>query len=227
MKKYKIVTENILMNIYRQLYSSFGPRGWWPAESPFEVAIGAILTQNTSWSNAKKAIDQLKRKKILSSKVLYDIDLKDLAESIKSSGYYNQKAKKIKSFLEFFKNYNFEFKKMSGQNVNNLRKQLLDVNGIGEETADSILLYAINKPVFVIDAYTKRVFNRLGFIDEKIKYSDLQKIFINNLNRDAALFNEYHALIDYLAHFICKKRPECQKCVLKKNCDYYNKYEDN
>ena len=227
MKKYKIVTENILMNIYQQLYSSFGPRGWWPAESPFEVAIGAILTQNTSWSNAKKAIDQLKRKKMLSSKVLYDIDLKDLAESIKSSGYYNQKAKKIKSFLEFFKNYNFEFKKMSGQNVNNLRKQLLDVNGIGEETADSILLYAINKPVFVIDAYTKRVFNRLGFIDEKIKYSDLQKIFINNLNRDAALFNEYHALIDYLAHFICKKRPECQKCVLKKNCDYYNKYEDN
>ena len=123
------------MEIYHQLYSSFGPRGWWPAESPFEVAIGAILTQNTSWSNTKKAIKQLKRKNLLPPKVLYDIDLEDLAEIIKSSGYYNQKAKKIKNFLEFFKNYDFEFNKISKQNVINLREELLNINGIGEETA--------------------------------------------------------------------------------------------
>ena len=221
MKKYREFTEKNLMKIYNKLLSSFGQRGWWPADTPFEVAISAILTQNTSWKNVKKAIDNLKEKKLLSPQKLYKIDTQVLAGEIKSSGYYNQKAKKIKNFLEFFKKYNFSFRKMSPVNVWELRAELLDVNGIGEETADSILLYALDKPVFVIDAYTKRIFHRLGFINENIKYSELQKYFAENLIEDNKLFNEYHALIDNLAHFICRKKPECGKCVLNKDCRYY------
>ncbi len=222
MKKYRDLTEDILMDIYRKLFSSFGARGWWPAETPFEVVIGAILAQNTSWSNAKSAIEQLKSNNLLSPEALNNINLEDLAEIVKSSGYYNQKAKKIKNFIGFFKNYDFKFEGMSKQSANHLREQLLNINGIGEETVDCILLYALDKPVFVIDTYTKRVFSRLGFADERIKYSELQKIITDNLKKDAVLFNEYHALIDYLAHFICKKKPECERCVLQEDCNYYN-----
>ncbi|NVM04189.1 MAG: endonuclease III domain-containing protein [Candidatus Helarchaeota archaeon] len=210
------------MNIYRKLYSSIGPRGWWPAESTFEIVIGAILAQNTSWKNVKKAVNNLKSKNLLSPETLFNTDTKVVAEMIKSSGYYNQKAEKIKNFLEYFKRYDYSFERMTEQDLEELRGQLIKINGIGEETADSILLYALEKPVFVIDAYTKRIFSRLGFISEKIKYSELQRLFTSNLKKDTALFNEYHALIDYLAHFICRKKPECQKCVLNDECSYYN-----
>jgi endonuclease-3 related protein len=220
MGKYKKPSEHILMKIYDTLYTSIGPRGWWPGENPFEVVIGAILTQNTSWKNVKKAINNLKDKNLLSPERLYNTDTEVLAQVIKPSGYYNQKAKKIKHFLEYFKKYDFSFNKLQKINIKELREQLLAINGIGEETADSILLYALNKPIFVIDTYTKRIFSRLGFINENIKYSDLQKFFNNHLKKDTALFNEYHALIDYLAHFICKKKPECQKCMLKNYCEF-------
>jgi len=222
MKKYKKVTEDILINIYQKLYSSIGPRGWWPAESTFEIVIGAILTQNTSWKNVKKAVSNLKRENLLSPQILFNTDTKVIAEIIKSSGYYNQKAKKVKNFLEYFKLFDFSFERMAERDLEELREQLIKINGIGEETADSILLYALDKPVFVIDAYTKRIFSRLGFISENIKYSDLQRLFTEHLKKDTPLFNEYHALIDYLAHFICRKKPECQRCVLNDECCYYN-----
>jgi len=215
--------DSLISRIYTLLLESYGPQGWWPAETPFEVVIGAILAQNTSWANTKRAIEQLKSNNLLFPEALNNINLEDLAEIVKSSGYYNQKAKKIKNFIEFFKSYNFKFEEMSKQSANFLREQLLNINGIGEETADCILLYALDKPVFVIDTYTKRIFSRLGFTNEKIKYSELQKIITDNLEKDAALFNEYHALIDYLAHFICKKKPECERCVLQEDCNYYNR----
>ena len=224
MNRYKKVTGEALLHIYNKLYTSFGARGWWPAETPFEVVIGAILTQNTAWKNVEKAVNNLKEKNLLSAENLYDIDIDTLKRAVKPSGYYNQKAQKIKNFLEFFKEYDFSFKKLKNEESQKIREQLLSVKGIGEETADCILLYALDKPIFVIDAYTKRVFHRLGFVDEKTDYSSLQKLFAAHLEKDTRLFNEYHALIDYLAHHICKKIPLCNTCIMQGDCNYY-KYE--
>lgn len=225
MKSCKRITQKKLLEIYDTLYTTYGPRGWWPGDSPFEVVIGAILTQNTSWRNVARAISNLRENNVLDPKSLFEISTESLAQLIISSGYYNQKAKKIKRFMEYFKNYDFQFKKMKEIQTEQLRKELLRLNGVGPETADSILLYALNKPVFVIDAYTRRLFSRLGFIPEKIEYHELQRIFVKNLPLDVPLFNEYHALIDYFAHYQCKKRPLCDTCFLKKQCDYWRNTE--
>lgn len=221
MKSYKILTRKKLFEIFDTLFAAYGPRNWWPADSPFEVVIGAILTQNTSWKNVVRAIAKLKANKILDPKSLSEIPADVLAQLIISSGYYNQKAKKIKTFVSYFEKYGFQLEKMKEIPKERLREELLNLNGIGPETADSILLYALNKPVFVIDAYTKRVFSRLGFIPEAIEYHELQRIFIKNLPSGVSLFNEYHALIDYFAHHQCKKQPLCDTCFLKKNCAYW------
>ena len=205
-----------LEDIFKKLYSVFGPQYWWPADSVFEIIVGAILTQNTNWLNVEKAILALKKKKLLSAAKLYPLPQRQLAGLIKSAGYYNVKAARIKSFLKFFFDcYAAKIKRMSAQDLQILRRQLLTVKGIGPETADSILLYALNKPVFVVDAYTKRIFSRHGLIKSAADYSQLQSIFMRNLKNDVRLFGEYHALLVKLGKDYCRKQnPKCEICPL-------------
>jgi len=204
--------------IYQKLYSSFGPQGWWPAGSPFEVVVGAILTQNTSWPNVEKAIGNLKKKKLLDPRKLYRLHHKKLACFIKPAGYYNIKARRLKNFLNFlFESYKGDLKGLSSAKTDQMRQLLLSVNGIGPETADSILLYALRKPVFVVDAYTKRILLRHRLIKEAAGYEDIQKFFLQRLKKDVKLFNEYHALLVRLGKEYClKNKPKCKICPLKK-----------
>ena len=209
--------EEILKKIYDKLYTAFGPQGWWPASSPFEVAIGAILTQNTNWKNVEKAINNLKRHNLLNPKKLKEIDEKKLSILIKPAGYYNQKAKKIKEFVKFLmENYGGKMEKMKGANPVELREKLLSIKGIGRESADSILLYALGMPVFVVDAYTYRIMLRHGLIYEDITYEELKELFEKNLPSDVKIFNEYHALLVKVGKEFCKKRaPKCDECPLE------------
>ncbi|MCX5707199.1 MAG: endonuclease III domain-containing protein [Candidatus Omnitrophica bacterium] len=202
--------------IYNKLYSRFGPQYWWPADSLFEVIVGAILTQNTSWLNAEKAISNLKKEKVLSPRKLHKLKLSKLTRLIKPSGYYNIKAKRLKEFLRFFvRNYQASINKLALVKTDKLREEFLLVNGIGPETADSILLYALDKPVFVIDAYTKRIFSRHGLLKEEASYEETQNLFSQNLKKEVKLFNEYHALLVRLAKDFClKSKPRCQVCPL-------------
>ncbi len=203
--------------IYQKLYSLFGSQHWWPADTRFEVIIGAILTQNTNWLNVEKAIANLKKHKLLQPHKLYKLSHKRLASLIRSAGYYNIKAKRLKSFLKFFmKYYNGNVKKMSGIDIPSLRQQLLSVKGIGPETADSILLYALDMPIFVVDAYTKRILSRHRFIGEGAGYDEIQNLFMQNLKSGVKLFNEYHALLVKLGKEFClKNKPRCKICPLK------------
>ena len=208
-----------LKNIYQTLYNHFGPQHWWPGDTPFEVIVGAILTQQTSWNNAEKAIKNLKKENLLDSKKLHDIKNEKLERLIKSSGYYRQKTKKLKNFMNFlWENYDGSLEKLFDQPIPKLRKNLLSINGIGKETADSIILYAANKPIFVIDSYTVRLINRLGITQEK-DYNKIQELFQKNLSQYVHLFNEYHALIVHLGKNYCKKKPRCDECPLKQNCN--------
>ncbi len=206
-----------IFNLYQKLYSYFGPQHWWPAKTPFEVMVGAVLTQNTSWQNVEKAIANLKKNKLLEPHTLHRLPKKRLAALIKSAGYYNIKAKRLKNFLGFLiKDYSGKLKAMSSEDTAHLRQKLLFVNGIGPETADSMLLYALNKPVFVVDAYTKRILSRHGFIKEGATYEEIQNLFMQNLAKDVKLFNEYHALLVRLGKEFClKNNPKCQGCPVK------------
>jgi len=216
-----------LKAIYTTLLDAFGQQGWWPAKTRFEVIVGAILTQNTNWKNVEKVIAELDKLKLLRPRTLDRIPLPRLAKIIRPAGYYNQKAKKLKAFMEHFKQYDFDVGKMMKRGITVLRSELLSVWGIGPETADSILLYALDKPVFVVDAYTRRVFSRMGFVDKDINYEDLRAFFEKNLDktRDPRLktFKEYHALIDELAKRHCKTRPECSSCPVRRLCSYNGK----
>jgi len=217
-----------LMEIYNILYSHFGPQGWWPAHSKgekrkFEICIGAILTQNTAWANVEKAIINLKNHGLLDIGKIRSADEKKLAGLIKSSGYYNQKAKRLKRFAAFVYKKHGSLSKFFLLDAEKLRQELLQLNGIGPETADSIMLYSAQKPVFVIDAYTKRIFNRLGFCRENVYYDDLQKLFMQSLPPDISLFSEYHALIVEHAKSYCRKRPLCEECVLNEECKFGKK----
>jgi endonuclease-3 related protein len=206
----------ILEEIYQRLYAVFGPQHWWPAQTPFEVIIGAILTQNTTWVNVEKAIRNLKQRKFLTPKALKKVPQNQLARLIRSTGYYNQKAKKTKSFIKFlFDNYGGSLKRMFQEDFLILRAKLLDVNGIGLETADSILLYAGDKPMFVVDAYTRRILSRHNLIKPDASYCEIQNYFMDNLENKVKLFNEYHALLVRLGKEICKKRPDCGICPLR------------
>jgi endonuclease-3 related protein len=209
--------KDILMLIYNQLYNAFGPRNWWPADTPFEVAIGAILAQNTAWKNVEKAIDNLKEYNMLSPNKIKDMDIELLKKLIKPSGYYNQKAERIKAFVSFlFLRYCGNIREMANVDLWILRDELLKIKGIGMETADSILLYACNKPVFVVDAYTKRILLRHGIISQDYTYTDIQDMFMQNLDCDVELYNEYHALIVYTGKELCNnKNPKCNICPLK------------
>jgi endonuclease-3 related protein len=195
---------DILLKIYNSLYNYFGPLNWWPGDTPFEIMVGAILTQNTSWSNVEKAINNLKKENILEPRKLYRISREKLAQLIKPSGYYNIKARRLKNFINIFVNdFECSAEKMFSGDSGELRKKLLKVNGIGPETADSILLYAGEKPFFVVDAYTKRIFSRHKLISEDAPYYQIQDFFSQNLDRDVELFNEFHAQIVMLGKTIC------------------------
>ena len=207
---------DILLKIYNSLYNYFGPLNWWPGDTPFEIMVGAILTQNTSWSNVEKAIDNLKKEDLLEPRKLYRINREELAQLIKPSGYYNIKAQRLKNFVNIFVNdFEGSAEKMFSGDSKELRKKLLKVNGIGPETADSILLYAGKKPFFVVDAYTKRIFSRHKLISKDSTYYQIQEFFIKNLDRDVKLFNEFHAQIVMLGKTICtNKNPDCAKCPI-------------
>jgi len=208
--------KNLLLGIYRRLYRAYGPRHWWPAETSFEVMVGAILTQNTSWRNVEKAIQKLKAKRVLNPKGIHRLKRSQLAPLIKSSGYYRMKADRLKSFIDFvFVEYDGDLKRMEKERLVKLRKELLGVKGIGPETADSIILYGLKKPIFVVDAYTRRVLSRHGVISEKASYEEIQKLFMDHLPLDEKLFNEYHALFVHLGKILCRKTPRCEICPLE------------
>ena len=204
------------MKIYRTLYQAYGPRHWWPGKTPFEVMVGAILTQNTSWRNVEKAIQHLKGKGVLNIEGIHQLKKSDLASLIKSSGYYRIKADRLKAFVNYlFEDYSGNIKRMRKEELETLRQTLLRVKGIGPETADSILLYSLEKPIFVVDAYTKRVLLRHGMISEKASYGEIQRLFMDHLPHDEKLFNEYHALFVHLGKTVCKKIPRCDICPIK------------
>ena len=205
----------ILKKIYDRLFSEFGPPNWWPGDTPFEVVIGAILTQNTNWTNVKKAIRNLKDAKVFTPKKLNEIDIEKFAGLIKPAGYFNLKAKRVKKFINWlFENYDGSLTKLFKLDLQTLREELLSVNGIGPETADSIILYAANKPTFVVDAYTYRIFSRHELIPEDSTYDDIKYFFEENLPQDVQLYNEYHALLVYLGKDFCKPKRKCEICPL-------------
>jgi endonuclease-3 related protein len=209
-----VVTKNILMSIYNKLYKFFGPQHWWPAKTKFEVMVGAILTQNTAWQNVEKAIKNLRKNKLLSYDKMLNLPYNKLASLIKSCGYYNIKSKRVKNLLNYIRKKG-GLDKFLKQEPYILRKQLLSIKGIGEETADSILLYAANLAFFVVDAYTKRILLRHKLVKEGLDYASVQKIFMDNLEHNAKLFNEYHALLVKLGKEYCRKKPLCKGCPLK------------
>jgi endonuclease-3 related protein len=205
-----------LSEIYDKLFGAFGPQGWWPGDSPFEIAVGAILTQNTNWGNVEKAIQNLKQEKYLNAKKLHAMPHNTLASFIKPAGYFNVKAKRLKNFLSFLSNhYKGSMKRMLAADTGLLRESLLGVNGIGPETADSILLYALERPVFVIDAYTRRVLHRHGIVSEDETYHEMQELFHRSLPEDVPLFNEFHALFVMTGKDYCKPKPRCDGCPLE------------
>ncbi len=211
-----------LLNIYHRLMAHYGPQDWWPAEKPFEVIVGAILTQSAAWGNVEKAIANLKSAKALSSEALRQLPLSEVAGLIRPCGYYNAKALKLKSFTHWLgEYYNDNLDKLFATNISCLRQQLLSIHGIGQETADSIILYAAGKPIFVIDAYTRRIINRVGLTPDDSSYTAYQALFMNNLPTDARLFNEYHALLVCLAKNVCRNRPLCHQCCLNNLCHFY------
>ena len=207
---------NKVYEIYDILLSHFGPQGWWPGETEFEVMVGAVLTQNTNWVNVSKAIENLKKEDLLSFEKLHDLPVELLAEKIKPAGYFNLKAARLKNLLNFIaEEYGGSLEDMFAEDTLNLREYILTVKGIGPETADSILLYAGKKPVFVVDTYTHRIFSRHNVIAEEEGYYEIQEYFMLSLPEEEELYNEYHALIVRLGKEFCKKsKPLCSRCPL-------------
>jgi endonuclease-3 related protein len=210
-----------LKALFQLLFRQYGPQHWWPGEEPFEVMVGAVLTQSAAWSNVEKGLAALKKAGALSPRSLRDIPLSDLAGLIHSCGYYNAKAVKLKALAQWLgDNFQDNLAKLFSLETLPLRALLLQVHGIGEETADSILLYAGSKPVFVIDAYTRRISDRLGLTPGGSRYSDYQHLFMDNLPPDVSLFNEYHALFVAQGKNSCRKRPLCENCCLSGMCHF-------
>jgi endonuclease-3 related protein len=208
-----------LLRIYRRLLRARGHAGWWPGETAFEVCIGAILTQNTAWSNVEKAIAGLRRRKRLSFPRLRALRPSRIAPLIRPSGYFNVKARRVAAFLRFLgREYGGEVERMSAEEPALLRRKLLGVTGIGRETADSIALYAAGLPLFVVDAYTRRVFSRLGVIRGDEDYDEIQSVFMNALPPDASLYNDFHAQIVLLGKDHCRPRPRCSACPIEDLC---------
>ncbi len=208
--------KDILMNMYKRLFSFFGPQDWWPADTPFEVMIGAVLTQNTNWKNVERAIENLKKDGLLSVNNLYRLSKEELAFRIRPAGYYKIKAQRLKNLISYImEKYEGDLNAFFSLNIYKLREELLSIKGIGPETADSIILYAAKKPIFVVDAYTFRILKRHDFVWDGIGYDELQALFMDNLPHDEVLFNEFHALIVETGKKFCRKRPLCIDCPLK------------
>lgn len=212
-----VLSSRRLLSIFQRLHNSHGPQYWWPGDSPFEVMVGAVLTQNTSWTNVERALANLIANAALSPERILAVDESRLADWLRPSGYFNIKAKRLRNFCRWYVEAG-EFSRLSRLSTEDLRTALLMVNGIGPETADDILLYAFERPVFVIDAYTRRLFARLGLIKGKEGYEQLRLAFEHALGADVTLFNEYHALIVIHAKDVCRVRPRCKLCVLRKTC---------
>ncbi len=209
---------NLLIRFYDSLFERFGPQQWWPARTRFEVIVGAILTQNTNWGNVERAIRALKKSKALTPAKMFALPTVKLAELIRPSGYFNIKAKRLKNFLTYlYSVHGGSLNRLfAAKEGSELRMELLSINGIGPETADSILLYAGQKPEFVIDAYTRRILQRHGIVKEKSAYEELKRLFTAGLPRDVRLFNEYHALIVKTGSEYClARRPKCESCPLE------------
>ena len=202
--------------MYKLLLDNFGTQHWWPGDGLFEMMTGAILTQNTSWSNVEKAIDNLKSRDLLSIKTLFDLTEEELARLIKPAGYFNVKARRLKNLVRFLiDKYEGDLDKFIKEDIYQLREGLLSVNGVGPETADSIILYAAEKPVFVIDTYTHRILSRHNMVEGQVTYDELQALFMDNLPAETGLFNEFHALIVITGKEYCRKNPKCDICPLK------------
>jgi endonuclease-3 related protein len=205
-------------DVYRRLRRVQGSPAWWRG-TRFEVCVGAILTQNTAWSNVEKALAALRARGLLSFPRLRQVPPARLAPLIRSSGTYNVKARRLARFVAFLaREYGGRVAAMSREDPGELRAKLLAVPGIGRETADSIALYAARLPLFVVDAYTRRVFSRLGLIQGNEPYDDVQRFFMDGLPRDTALFSDYHAQIVRLAQTACRARPLCGQCPLEEVC---------
>lgn len=203
--------------IYSRLYDFFGPQNWWPGDTPFEVMVGAVLTQNTNWKNVEKAVDNLKRAGILSFAGMSSLPVALLAEYIRPAGYYNIKADRLQNLFSLIREqYDGSVERLFAEETESLRRALLSVKGIGPETADSILLYAADRPVFVVDAYTYRILVRHDLIPEEFGYGEIQEFFMDNLEPDTKLYNEFHALLVSVGKEFCKKTtPRCQGCPLE------------
>lgn len=205
----------VLLAVHGRLRAHFGPARWWPADTPFEVCVGAILVQNTAWANAEKALAALRAEGLLEFEALRRVRRTKLERLIRSSGCYRIKARRLRAFLEFLDaRYGGRVDAMGAEDPHRLREALLEVHGIGRETADSIALYAAGLPLFVIDAYTRRVFSRLGLIRGQEPYDELQRFFMERLPKRVALFNDFHAQIVSLGKEVCRPRPRCDVCPL-------------
>lgn len=211
----------IFLEIFDRLSERFGPLHWWPAETPCEVCVGAILTQNTSWTNVEKAITSLKQDGIMTPAAIRDIEPERLAQLIRPAGYFNVKSLRLKDFMAWlFLHYGGSLERMFAGEWQTLRTELLQVRGIGPETADSILLYAGGKPTFVVDTYTRRLFHRLGLLPENAGYDETRVLFLKHLPSDVQLFNDYHALIVEQCKQFCRKKPLCSGCPLYNHCPF-------
>lgn len=209
----------MVRRVYERLRARFGHAGWWPGESSFEVCVGAILVQNTAWTNVERVLDGLRRRRLLSFRALHRLPASRLAPLLRSSGTFRVKARRLRAFLDFLAaECGGSVEAMRREEPATLRRKLLGVPGIGPETADSIALYAAGHPVFVVDAYTRRVFARLGLLRGDETYAEVQHFFEDRLPRDAALFNDYHAQIVRLAKDVCRPRPLCPECPLEGSC---------
>jgi len=210
-------TAEHLQTIYTRMYNQLGPQRWWPGETPFEVMVGAILTQNTNWKNVERAIENLKGVGLLSLEALSALPTGLLAEYIRPAGYYNIKAGRLHNLLTYInEEHGGDLQAFLDQPLATLREQLLSIKGVGPETADSILLYAANLPIFVVDAYTHRILSRHQVIDEDFGYTEIQELFMDNLECTAQLYNEYHALLVRVGNVYCKKKnPDCAACPLQ------------
>lgn len=208
----------MLADAYRLLFDAFGPQHWWPGETPFEVIVGAVLTQNTSWRNVERAIANLREADLLEPRALYDVPIEELEELIQPAGYFRVKARRLRCLLEFIiDQFDGSLEAMFHTELYELRERLLGVHGIGPETADSILLYAGGLPSFVVDAYTHRVFARHGWIDFDADYHQIQDYAQSELPQEVQLYNEYHALLVRVGKDYCRKsKPKCDDCPLNK-----------
>ncbi len=217
--------EKRLLAVFDALLAAFGPRHWWPGDSPLEIMVGAVLTQNTAWSNVEKAIANMKAQGVLTFEALTEIDEAALAGIIRSAGFYRLKSRRLKQLIAYFhRRYDNRLENTAGVPTGTLRAELLAVNGIGPETADSILLYALERPVFVVDAYTKRLLRNHRLYDGDDGYHDVQAFFTENLPEDISLFNEFHALIVRLCQEHCRKKPLCDTCPLREDSLRYRSH---